>query len=164
MSSCVTKDPAWQSRGRKTNSARFQPAIPPPQPCPQSPVCTAYQDEGWRQLNVPHDFVVEGTFSPNADRNHGFLPFNTSFYRKHFTVPASYKGMNVFLDFDGVYRAADFFLNGVYIGHHESGYAPFRIYLHNATGANLAYGASNVLAVYVDALSHQEGWFYEGER
>jgi hypothetical protein len=52
--------------------------------------------------------------------------------------------------------------SGVYIGHHESGYAPFRFYIHNATNATLNYGAENVLAVHVDALSHQEGWFYEG--
>ena len=37
------------------------------------------------------------------------------------------------------YRAADFWLNGVYLGHHESGYAPFRLYIHNLTGAPLAY-------------------------
>jgi hypothetical protein len=162
MTSCVTKDPAWTSRGRKVASTRFAPVVPPPQSCPESPVCTAYVDSSWRSIDVPHDFIVEGTFTPTADRNHGYLPFNTSFYRKHFTVPLGYRGMNVYLDFDGVYRAADFFLNGKYIGHHESGYAPFRIYLHNATAA-MAYGSPNVLAVRVDALSHQEGWFYEGE-
>jgi hypothetical protein len=162
MTSCVTKDPAWTSRGRKVASTRFAPVVPPPQSCPESPVCTAYVDSSWRSIDVPHDFIVEGTFTPTADRNHGYLPFNTSFYRKHFTVPLGYRGMNVYLDFDGVYRAADFFLNGKYIGHHESGYAPFRVYLHNATAA-MAYGSPNVLAVRVDALSHQEGWFYEGE-
>lgn len=162
MTTCVTKDPAWTSRGRKVASTRFAPVVPPPQSCPESPVCTEYVDSSWRSIDVPHDFIVEGTFTPTADRNHGYLPFNTSFYRKHFTVPLGYRGMNVYLDFDGVYRAADFFLNGKYIGHHESGYAPFRIYLHNATAA-MAYGSPNVLAVRVDALSHQEGWFYEGE-
>ena len=36
-------------------------------------------------------------------------------------------------------------------------------YIHNASGA-LVYGGGkqNVLAVHVDALSYQEGWFYEG--
>ena len=82
---------------------------------------------------MPHDFVVEGTFAENATENHGYLPFNIGWYRKHFTVDSTAEGSNVFLDFDGVYRAADFFLNGVWIGHHESGYAPFRFYIHNAT-------------------------------
>ena len=49
-------------------------------------------------------------------------------YRKSFEVDASVEGKLVYLDFDGVYRAADFWLNGEWIGHHESGYAPFRWY------------------------------------
>ena len=44
------------------------------------------------------------------------------------------------------------------IGHWESGYAPFRWYIHN-TSATLNYGgADNVLAVRVDGVTHQEGW------
>jgi len=51
-------------------------------------------------------------------------------YRKHFEVDAGWRGKKIHLDFDGVYRAADFWLNGVYLGHHESGYAPFRLYVY----------------------------------
>jgi hypothetical protein len=41
-----------------------------------------------------------------APRTHadGYLPFNVSWYRKHFTVDASMAGQNIWLDFDGVYR------------------------------------------------------------
>ena len=60
-------------------------------------------------------------------------------------------------------------LNGAYLGHFRSGYVSFRYYLHNVTMPNsstpvLQYGdaASNTLAVLVDALTEQEGWFYEG--
>eukprot|EP01046_Picozoa_sp_COSAG06_P108277 COSAG06_NODE_54672_length_293_cov_1.030928_1_plen_88_part_01 len=65
-------------------------------------------------------------------------PFDIGWYRKTFEVPVDASaGKLVYLDFDGVYRAADFWLNGVWLGHHESGYAPFRWYIHNATGAKL---------------------------
>ena len=59
-------------------------------------------------------------------------------YRKSFEVDASAEGKLVYLDFDGVYRAADFWLNGEWIGHHESGYAPFRWYgpLYNRSVAH----------------------------
>lgn len=111
-------------------------------------------DADWRSLNVPHDFVIEGTFAANATENHGFLPFDNGWYRKSFEVPSAAEGKLVYLDFDGVYRAADFWLNGVWVGHHESGYAPFRWYIHNITGAKLnsGPGAKNVLSVHVDAL------------
>ena len=101
---------------------------------------------------------MEGTFNEKADRNHGYLPFNTSFYRKTFTVDASWRNSLVWLDFDGVYRASDYWLNDVYLGHHESGYTAFRFFLHNASGGLYYGGTPNVLAVRVDAVSHQEGW------
>ena len=95
---------------------------------------------------------------------YSYLPFNYSWYRKHFAIDATWQGQPIWLDFDGVYRASDYFLNGVWIGHWESGYAPFRWYIHNATGVELIYGGgdSNVISVRVDGVSHQEGWFYEG--
>lgn len=157
----------WVSYGRNASSLPVVPPTPGPQPCPASPACANYDDGGWRALAVPHDFVVEGAYSPTADRGHGYLPFNVSYYRKHFAVDAAWEGAVIWLDFDGVYRASDYWLNGVYLGHAESGYVAFRWYLHNvtdpATGKPvLQYGAgaTNVLAVRVDALTHQEGWFY----
>lgn len=88
-------------------------------------------------------------------------------YRKHFTVDASLEGKLLSLLFDGVYRNSDMWLNGVFLGHHTSGYTSFRWFIHNLTSPDapgkpvIVYGGDNVLAVRVDALSAQEGWFYE---
>jgi beta-galactosidase len=127
----------------------------------------AFQDSAWRTVSTPHDFIVEGSPTPDADRGHGYLPFNRSWYRKHFTVPPAAQGQLISIEFDGVYRNSDVWLNGVYVGHFTSGYVSFRYWLHNVTAPNsttpaLLYGSDNVLAVFVDALSAQEGWFYEG--
>lgn len=168
VSTCSNSS-GWVSYGRDASTLPNAPPTPGPQPCPASPACAGYDDSSWRSLSVPHDFVVEGQYSPTADRGHGYLPFNISYYRKHFSVDAAWEGSVLWIDFDGVYRASDYWLNGVYLGHAESGYVAFRWYLHNvtdpATGKPaLQYGpgATNVLAVRVDAQSHQEGWFYEG--
>ena len=40
-------------------------------------------------MSTPHDFVVEGAPVETGDRNHGYLPFNISWYRKSFTIDAS---------------------------------------------------------------------------
>jgi beta-galactosidase len=58
-------------------------------------------------------------------------------------------------------------LNGVHVYHQNSGYVSFQFYIHNVTGTDgkspaLLYGADNVLVVRADALTAQEGWFYEG--
>eukprot|EP00494_Astrolonche_serrata_P010858 UN10929 len=57
----------------------------------KAPITLNYNDTNWRTLNVPHDFVVEGTFSENAVASHGFLPTNISWYRKEFTVDTSWE-------------------------------------------------------------------------
>ena len=155
----------WISYGTNAppTPAPFNPAPPPPPTCPGDRACADYDDSAWRTVSTPHDYVDEGAPTPTADRNHGYLPYNFSWYRKHFNVDASWQGQPVWLGFDGVYRASDYWLNGVWIGHWESGYAPFNMYIHNATGATLNYGTTpNVLAVRVDGATHQEGWFYEG--
>ena len=160
---------AWLSFAR-------DPAPPGP-PSPVGPPCTnaslpcapAFNDDGWRSVSTPHDFIVEGAPSPSCDRGHGYLCFNKSWYRKTFTVDAASQGELISLLFDGVYKNSDMWLNGAYLGHFTSGYVSFRYWLHNATMPNsstpvLNYGAPNVLAVLVDALTEQEGWVRDRRR
>lgn len=146
-------------------SAGIAPPGPPP-PCtdPSQPCNPAYPDNDptqWRNLNVPHDFVVESPSDPSCDRGHGYKCYNVSWYRKHFDVDAALQGQMIYLTFDGVYRQADVWLNGAYLGHHTEGYTPFNLWIHNAS-TPLKYGAggNNVLAIRVDARS-PELWSYE---
>jgi beta-galactosidase len=126
---------------------------------------TNYNDSGWRQLNLPHDWAVELPFNSSADEGHGFKPVgNSSFgtnnigwYRHTFTVPANYAGQTFRLEFEGIYRNALIWLNGQCIGRDVSGYAPIAF----DVTSNIIAGATNVLVVRVDA-SRFEGWFYEG--
>ena len=116
-----------------------------------------YNDSAWRSLDLPHDFVVEGSYDPNADGSHGFLRAGVGWYLKTFTLPAQDRGKKLFLDFDGVYRNSTVWLNGHRLGNHPSGYTGFEVDI--SPFAN--YGSRNVLAVRVDAR-HFEGWWYEG--
>ena len=126
---------------------------------------TNYNDGAWRVLNLPHDWVVELPFSSSADGGHGYKSgisgstgSNTiAWYRHTFTLPASYAGQALWLEFDGVYRNCLVWLNGHILGRNVSGYASF--YFDATPYANP--GGTNVLVVRVDA-SRFEGWFYEG--
>lgn len=117
----------------------------------------AAADTTWRKVHLPHDYVVEGPFSPKADAGHGSLPTYPAWYRKTFVAPASYKGKSVWIDFDGVYRDSTVYLNGHKLGNQKSGYSGFRYDLSRY----LKLGQKNVLAVHVDPRQ-QEGWWYEG--
>ena len=122
------------------------------------PTQPVFNEAGWRTVHLPHDYVVEGKFTPTADASHGSLPTAPAWYRKSFTLPASAKGKSVWIDFDGVYRDSKVYLNGQLLGEHPSGYTGFRYDI-----SKLAYydGGSNVLTVHVDPTA-QEGWWYEG--
>ncbi|HUS45376.1 MAG TPA: beta-galactosidase GalA [Phycisphaerae bacterium] len=116
-----------------------------------------FDDSKWPKVDLPHDWVVEGTHRPEEDRAHGFSPRGVGWYRKTFTLPKSDLGKRLTLEFDGVFRNSTMWLNGHYLGNHVSGYTSFRYDITAMAGA----GEKNVLAVRVDA-GESEGWFYEG--
>ena len=62
----------------------------------------SFDDSKWRAVDVPHDFVVEGSFSRSADQAHGYLPFGVGWYRKHIDLPAHDADAVYELTLDGV--------------------------------------------------------------
>jgi beta-galactosidase len=126
-----------------------------------------FDDKEWRSVDVPHDWAVELPFANvnNPDvMSHGYKPVGGLFpetsigwYRKHFTVARPDSGQRFQLQFDGVFRDANFWLNGFYLGHNLSGYTGVSFDVTDY----IDYGHENILVVRVDA-SQYEGWFYEG--
>jgi beta-galactosidase len=108
-------------------------------------------------VHLPHDYVIEGRFAESEDNSHGSLPRPAGWYRKSFMVPASAKGMQIALQFDGVYRNSTVWVNGHELGTHPSGYTGFRYDVSNY----VRFDKPNLVAVHVDP-SHNEGWWYEG--
>ena len=53
-----------------------------------------FADSGWRKLNVPHDWSIEGPFDAKNPTigSGGFLPSGVAWYRKHFTIPSTDRG------------------------------------------------------------------------
>ena len=49
-----------------------------------------YDDSGWRHLNLPHDWAIEGDFQElnPSGAGGGALPGGIGWYRKHFTLTA----------------------------------------------------------------------------
>ena len=71
-----------------------------------------FADAGWRVLNVPHDFSVEGDFSTNNFSCTGYLPGGIAWYRKSFFVPVAWGEKMVSVQFDGVSEKSQVWLNG----------------------------------------------------
>ena len=82
-------------------------------------------DSQWRTLDVPHDWSIEGDFSPDhpAGVGGGALPGGIGWYRKTFEKPADYS--KVFIQFDGVYQNSTVWVNGDSVGNRPNGYISF---------------------------------------
>lgn len=126
-----------------------------------------FKDADWRNLNLPHDWAVELPFknSPNFDvESHGYKPVGGLFpetsigwYRKYFTIPKKDSGQRFQIQFDGIFRDANIWVNGFYLGNNKSGYVGVAYDITDY----INYDRNNVLVVRVDATQY-EGWFYEG--
>lgn len=123
-----------------------------------------FDDRAWRELDLPHDWAVEAPFDERASNSHGskavgrnFPERSVGWYRKTFFVPAGDLGKRISIEFDGIFRDSQVWINGHYLGREESGYTSFAYNISEY----LNYGGENVVAVRVDA-SLEEGWFYEG--
>lgn len=88
----------------------------------------AFDDRNWRKLDLPHDWSIEGKFDQHnpAGTGGGALPGGLGWYRKTFTLPESSKVKNSFIDFDGVYRKSEVWINGHLVGRRPNGYISFR--------------------------------------
>jgi hypothetical protein len=118
-----------------------------------------FNDSAWRRLNLPHDWSIEGPMSAANAAGTGFLPGGIGWYRKTFQLPAADEGRKFFIDFDGVYRDSDVWINGRHLGHRPYGYSSFEYDLT----PYLKFGAeSNVLAVRVDHSKFADSRWYNG--
>ena len=56
---------------------------------------TALADKSWRQVDLPHDWSIEGPYSAKNASGTGFLPGGIGWYRKTFQLPVSLRGRKV---------------------------------------------------------------------
>ncbi|MDR3458388.1 MAG: glycoside hydrolase family 2 TIM barrel-domain containing protein [Verrucomicrobiae bacterium] len=120
----------------------------------------AFADSTWRQLDLPHDWSIEGPFAEtNQTGGAGaFLPSGIGWYRKHFSLPQSDAGRSVAIGFDGVMQNSDVWINGFHLGHRPFGYVSFNYAL---TG-HLNFGGDNVIAVRCDTSAQPASRWYSG--
>ena len=118
-------------------------------------------DTDWRTLNLPHDWSIEGEFSKDnpAGVGGGALPGGIGWYRKSFTLPSADTNKLVFINFDGIYRNSEVWLNGHCLGMRPYGYSSFQY----ALTPYLNYGKEkNILAVKIDNSKQPNSRWYSG--
>jgi beta-galactosidase len=125
----------------------------------QSP---GFDDSHWRQLDVPHDWSIEGDFDRTAAAGGAgaFLQTGVGWYRKQFMLPDEDRSRKVFVEFDGVMANSDVYINGHLLGHRPYGYSSFQYDLTDQL--QFGEGHPNVLAVRVDDSKQPASRWYAG--
>lgn len=117
-----------------------------------------FDDLGWRDLHLPHDWAIEGEFSKSAPSGtgSGALPGGIGWYRKHFATPDAER---VYVEFDGVFMNSTVYVNGKPVGTRPYGYSSFS---YDITEYLNPAGEDNVMAVRCDNADQPNSRWYAG--
>ena len=117
----------------------------------------ATDDSHWRELDLPHDWAIEGPFDPKYNPHTGGLPISgVGWYRKHFTLAAELKGKVIAIEFDGAMSNSRVWINGHELGGRPNGYIGFSFDLT----PHLRYGTDdNVIAVRLAPEDESSRWY-----
>ncbi len=130
----------------------------------EGPYAVAFNDSAWQEVRVPHDWVTTLPYAEEASHSHGYKTVgykypetSVGWYRLTIPIPESDLGRHISLQFDGIFRNAQVWCNGIFMGIEPSGYAA---QVYDITDY-VNYGGDNLICVRADATL-EEGWFYEG--
>lgn len=110
------------------------------------------------EVTLPHDAIIGQPRSQDGT-SHGrnaYFPGGNFEYSKTFDVPESFRGKQLSVEFQGVYRDAMVFVNGTFAAQRPSGYSTFVVELDPF----LRFGESNTIRV--DARAHDDSRWYTG--
>ena len=130
----------------------------------EGPYSPKFNDKDWQAVRVPHDWVTTLSYASEASHSHGYKTVgykypetSVGWYRKIVNIPSEDLGKHITLHFDGIFRNAQVWFNGFWMGVEPSGYAT---QVYDVT-EYVNYGGENLICVRADA-TFEEGWFYEG--
>ena len=126
----------------------------------KNPAEPDFDDGGWRTLDLPHDWAIEGDFDEHnpSGTGGGALPGGIGWYRKTFKVNKKDRGLIISLEFDGVYMNSSVYINGYLLGTRPYGYISFSYDLT----PYINWGGKNVIAVKVDNSDQPNSRWYSG--
>ncbi|MEV7736057.1 glycoside hydrolase family 2 TIM barrel-domain containing protein [Streptomyces sp. NPDC088921] len=118
-----------------------------------------YDDSGWREISVPHDWSIElaPTTENGTTSGTGFFPGGLGWYRLAFTLPPAFAGKRMSVEFDGVYMDSYVYCNGTEVGRHPYGYTGFALDLTDLLHTDGT--TENVIAVKVQNRLPSSRWY-----
>ena len=119
---------------------------------------TDLDHKDWRNIDLPHDWSVEGPFSEKLASGTGYLPAGIAWYRKTFDISPELQSKKLALYFDGVYKNSEVWINGHYLGKRPNGHIPFQYEITKYLNKE----GKNTVAVKVDHTQFADSRWYNG--
>ena len=110
---------------------------------PKSAEAPDFDDSAWKDVTTPRAWNEDDAFRVDIKD----LSTGVAWYRKRFRLPTGSVGMKVFLEFEGIKQAGEFYLNGKFVGRHENGVTAFGF---DVTDSLKPAPEENVLAARID--------------
>ena len=121
----------------------------------------AFNDEKWQTVNLPHDASIYGPFVKDTlggTKLNGYRPRQIGWYRKKLSINENIENKKVYLEFEGVYRESDVWVNGKHCGKFLNGYLDFQYDI-----TDLLKSGDNIIAVRYDNTFAKSSRWYTGE-
>jgi beta-galactosidase/beta-glucuronidase len=112
----------------------------------------SFDDSKWQAIAIPHTWQTYETtgdvhpfISSASERDDPYWWHGWGWYRKHFIIPDKFKDKKIFIEFDGVQKSCDVWINGQKLGSHQGGFTTFYFDLTQ----HIRFGQKNIIAVAV---------------
>lgn len=118
------------------------------------------KEQDWKSIVLPHDAMLVEKREPNCANgaNTGYFPGGKYVYRKKFEIPEEWKAESFVVEFEGVYRNSEVFVNGKKAGGHRYGYTNFYVNITDFIDT----GTTNEILVTVDNSEEPNSRWYTG--
>ena len=115
-----------------------------------------FDDSHWRNVNLPHDWAIEGPFDIKYNARTGGLPVHgTGWYRKSFEVPLEWDEKRISVESDGAMANAHVWINGNFVGNRPYGYIGFEFDITD----KIEFGKPNTIAVRLTPEDLAMRWY-----
>ena len=89
----------------------------------EGPYAQKFNDSNWQEVQIPHDWVSALPYAKEASHSHGYKTVgwkypetSVGWYRKLLRIGNEDLGKRMMLRFDGIFRNAQVWFNGFYMG------------------------------------------------
>ena len=112
------------------------------------------------EVTLPHDALIAMRRSADSagGPGMGYFQGENIEYRKTFVIPSAEKDQVHYLNFDGVYMNASYWINGVFVGSYPYGYAPCSMRIDEF----IKYDEPNTLRVMIRGSALPNARWYPG--